>query len=55
MNWDIAMCGSETCERAESCMRSPKSGTVPDERQTWADFTPESECDFYWPKTKGGE
>ena len=50
MNADIAMCNNQICKLAESCERSPKSGTVPTEYQVWAEFPKKSPCAFFIAK-----
>lgn len=49
---DISMCPT-VCEWRETCRRSEKSGTVPDDRrQSWMVWEPDphtGECAGYWP------
>lgn len=45
---DIAMCWTP-CPRSADCRRSPDSGTVPSERQSWTAGTPSDDCPIYLP------
>lgn len=53
---DISMCFNYNCILAKSCYRSSKSGTIPNQVQTF--FSPkgvntvEENCDYYWPLKK---
>lgn len=48
---DCSMCPHETCTIAESCRRSRRSGTVPNEWQWWSDYGPQNtpDCSGWWP------
>lgn len=54
---DITMCLGETCPKADTCYRSPSSGTKPDETKQswfiqepyWRDGRGPAVCDEYWP------
>ncbi len=44
---DFTMCCNDTCPSRTHCYRNPASGTAPDEYQSWADFKPCVECEYY--------
>lgn len=54
---DITMCSGQTCSKANTCYRSPFSGTKPKELNQswfieepyWRDGKGPTVCDEYWP------
>lgn len=48
---DISMCPDTKCPVAGECVRNTASGTIPEQYQTFSDFTHEGPqgCGEFWP------